>query len=188
MKHYLRAGKYSLIIMLICTVIFILNSLLPLHLNQWGILPRSSDHLIGILISPFLHGSWGHLFSNFFPFIIMGTFVGGQSHRRYLALFFFFIVSTGLLVWLFARGDSVHIGMSGVIYAFWGYLLVYGILRREFIPLLISLVVLFFYGGLIFGVFPTQMGISFESHLLGALVGGVTGYYLAKGSSQGQLQ
>lgn len=180
MKRYLLAGKYSVLIMLICSLVFILNSLFALHLNQWGIVPRSTAHLSGILISPFLHVSWGHLLSNLFPFIVFGILVGAQSVRRFLSLFFFFVISTGLLVWLFARGNSLHIGMSGVVYALWGYLLVYGFVRRQLIPLFISLFTLFFYGGLVLGVFPTRIGISFESHLMGVLVGGVTGYYLAK--------
>lgn len=180
MKNYLRAGKYSLFIMLLCSLIFTVNCLFSLNLNQWGIVPRSASHLLGILFAPFLHGSWEHLFSNFFPFVILGMLVGLQSVQRFLFLFLFFIISTGLLVWLFARGDSVHIGMSGVIYALWGYSVVYGLARRQVVPLIISLITLFFYGGLVFGIFPTSIQISFESHLMGTLVGAVTGYRLAK--------
>jgi len=180
MKPYLQAAKYSAAIMLACTLIFILNRIFALNLNQLGIVPRSAAHLSGILTAPFLHAGWGHLFSNFFPFIIFASLVGLQSPRRFLSLFIFFIFSTGLLVWLFARGDSVHIGMSGVIYAFWGYLLIYGFVRRQIIPLLISLLTLFFYGGLLFGLFPADFTTSFESHAMGALVGAATGYCLAR--------
>ena len=188
MKDFLRAGKYSLFIMLACTAIFIVNNLFLLNLNQWGIIPRSINHLSGIFFSPFLHASWGHLLSNFLPFVILGTLVGLQSPRRFLLLFIFFVFSTGLLVWLFARGGSVHIGMSGVVYALWGYLLVYGLVRRELIPLIISLITLFFYGGLVFGIFPSSIRVSFESHLMGAFVGAITGYYLAKQSDQSAQQ
>ena len=184
MKRYLLAAKYSMLIILICSIIYILNTLFALNLNQWGIVPRSAGHLPGIVIAPFLHVSWGHLVSNIFPFILFGTLVGLQSARRFFFLFFFFVICTGLLVWLFARGNSLHIGMSGVVYALWGYLLVYGFVRRQIVPLFISLFTLFFYGGLVFGVFPTHIGISFESHLMGALVGAITGYYLAKRSPQ----
>ncbi len=180
MKRSLLAAKYSTTIMLVCLLIFILNSLLPLNLNQWGIVPRSIEHLPGILIAPFLHANLAHLLSNFFPFIIFAILIGLQSVKRFWFLFIFFIISTGLLVWLFARGNSVHIGMSGVIYALWGYLLIYGFVRRKMMHIVISLITLFFYGGLVFGVFPTKVGISFEGHLMGALVGALTGYYLAK--------
>lgn len=176
MNRYLRATKMSFFIMLFCVFIFVLNSVLPVNLNQWGIVPRSTAHLSGILFAPFLHGSWAHLFSNFLPFVVLGGLIGWQSKKRFWGLFSFFIVSTGLLVWFFARGNSVHIGMSGVIYAFWGYLIVYGFLRRRFINILISLLTIIFYGGLVFGVLPTSAGISFESHMMGAVIGAFTAY------------
>lgn len=166
--------------MLICTVIFVLNILLPINLNQFGIVPRSLAHLSGIIFSPFLHGSWTHLFSNFLPFVILGGLIGLKSKKRFWLLFIIHVISTGSLVWLFARGNSVHIGMSGVIYAFWGYLIVYGVVRRQFLHIIISLATLIFYGGLVFGVLPVRAGVSFESHLLGALVGALSGYIFAK--------
>lgn len=180
MNRYLQATKMSFFIMLFCIAIFILNITLPVNLNQWGIVPRSTSHLSGILFSPFLHGSWAHLFSNFIPFIILGGLIGRQSRPHFWKLFFLFIISTGLSVWLLARGNSVHIGMSGVIYAFWGYLIVYGFLRRDFINIMISLLTIIFYGGLIFGVLPTSVGISFESHLMGAILGALTAYFINK--------
>lgn len=180
MERYLLVAKQSTLIMLLCLFVFILNSVLPLNLNQWGIVPRSSEHLVGILCAPFLHASLAHLFSNFVSFIIFSILIGSAGEKRFWSLFIFFILTTGGLVWLFARGNSVHIGMSGVIYAFWGYLLVYGFVRRQIKHLVISLITLFFYGGLLFGVFPTQISISFEAHLMGALVGALTGYILAK--------
>lgn len=180
MKQYLQSGKVSLIIMLGCTLIFVLNALLPINLNQFGIVPRSSAHLSGILFSPFLHGSWLHLVSNFFPFVVFGGLIGLTSIKRFWLLFVIHIISTGTLVWFFARGNSIHIGMSGVIYAFWGYLIVYGFIRRRLLHIVISLITVIFYGGLVFGVLPTRSGISFESHLLGAIVGAVSGYLFAK--------
>lgn len=184
MNRYLLAGKYSAAIMLVCSIVLIVNTVLPTDLNRFGIIPRSFEHLCGILIAPFLHAGWLHLLSNFLPFIVFGTLIGAQSSKRFWLLFILHIITTGMLVWLFARGNSVHIGMSGVIYAFWGYLIVYGFVRKKMMHLIISLVMLFFYGGLVFGVFPTRFGVSFESHLLGALVGAASGYYFAKPVAQ----
>jgi membrane associated rhomboid family serine protease len=180
MKQYLQSGKVSLYIMLICTAILLLNTLLPINLNQFGIVPRSFSHLSGIIFAPFLHGSWVHLFSNFIPFVIFGGLIGLNNIKRFWVLFIIQIICTGCLVWLFARGNSVHIGMSGVIYAFWGYLIVYGFVRKRFVHIAISVVVLLLYGGLVFGVLPTTPGVSFESHLLGAIVGALSGYIFAK--------
>jgi membrane associated rhomboid family serine protease len=184
MNRYLLAGKYSAAIMLVCGIVLIVNTVLPMDLNQFGIIPRSFDHLSGIFIAPFLHGSWLHLLSNLLPFIVFGTLIGTQGIKRFWLLFILHIFTTGVLVWLFARGNSVHIGMSGVIYAFWGYLIVYGLVRRNMIHLIISLLMLIFYGGLVFGVFPTRFGVSFESHLFGALAGAASGYYFAKPAAQ----
>ncbi len=184
MKSYLLAGKYSAVIMLFCCFIVFINMLLPFNLNQLGIVPRSAAHLIGIFFAPFLHAGWSHLFSNFLPFIVFGALIGMHSIKRFWLVFILHIIITGILVWLFARSNSVHIGMSGVIYAFWGYLIVYGVVRRKFLHILISLVTLIFYGGLIYGVLPTTAGVSFESHLLGALAGALSGYYFAKPASR----
>ncbi|MFT6926951.1 MAG: membrane associated rhomboid family serine protease [Psychromonas sp.] len=184
MNRYLLAGKQSAAIMLLCGLVLIANSVLPMDLNQFGIVPRSLDHLSGIFIAPFLHGSWLHLLSNFLPFMVFGTLIGAQGSKRFWLLFILHIISTGVLVWLFARGNSVHIGMSGVVYAFWGYLIVYGFVRGKMLHLIISLLMLIFYGGLAFGVFPTTLGVSFESHLFGALAGAASGYYFAKPAAQ----
>jgi membrane associated rhomboid family serine protease len=112
--------------------------------------------------------------------VILGGLIGVKSKKRFWLLFVIHVISTGSLVWLFARGNSVHIGMSGVIYAFWGYLIVYGVVRRQFLHIIISLATVIFYGGLVFGVLPVKAGISFESHLMGALVGALSGYIFAK--------
>lgn len=180
MKQYLQSGKVSLYIMLVCALVFTLNTLLSINLNQFGIVPRSTKHLSGILFSPFLHGSWVHLLSNFIPFVILGGLIGLKNRWRFYLLFTIHIISTGSLVWLFARGNSVHIGMSGIIYAFWGYLIIYGLVRKKFIHIAISVLTLLLYGGLVIGVLPMNPGVSFESHLLGALVGALSGYMFAR--------
>ena len=166
--------------MLICVAVWLINTVFFLNLNQFGILPRSISHLSGIIFAPFLHGNWLHLMGNFFVFIVLGGLVGLQGQKRFFSVFISLVIITGSLVWLLGRGGSVHIGMSGVVYAFWGFLLIYGIVRRQFFHLLVSIGIFVVYGGLIYGVFPTRPHISFESHLLGAIAGGVMGYYLAK--------
>lgn len=177
MKRYLKPAKHSLMIMLLCTVLLLLNSIFPV--NSFGIVPRDLSHLSGIFFAPFLHGGWLHLISNFLPFVILSTLIGLNSLKRFWLVFILSVLITGSFVWLFARGNSNHIGMSGVVYAMWGYLIVYGFKRKHFRDILIALLVLALYGGFIFGVLPTRPHISFESHLFGAVAGGVIGYYLA---------
>lgn len=177
MKRYLKPAKHSLMIMLLSAVLLLLNSIFPV--NNLGIVPRDVSHLSGILFAPFLHGGWLHLISNLFPFVILSTLIGLHSLKRFWFVFVVSALLTGSFVWLFARGNSIHIGMSGVVYAMWGYLIVYGFKRKHVRDIVIALLVLALYGGFIFGVLPTRPHISFESHLFGAIAGGFLGYYLA---------
>ena len=86
---------------------------------------------------------------------------------------------TNVLVWLFAR-PSLHIGASGIVYGIAFFLIFYGFFKKDFKSLLISLIIIFFYGGLVYGLFPNQPGISWESHLIGAIVGGYTAMNFAQ--------
>lgn len=178
MQRYFKAAKHSICIMLLCAVILLINGIFTV--NNLGIIPRDSSHLLGILFAPFLHGDWLHLISNFFPFIIFSSLIGLHSLKRFWLVFSLSVIMTGALVWLFARGGSVHIGMSGVVYAMWGYLIVYGFRQKQFLDMIISVLILILYGGLVFGVLPSTPNISYESHLFGALVGAFLGYFLSK--------
>lgn len=178
MKRYLKPAQHSLIIMALCTILLLLNTVFPV--NNLGIVPRNLNHLSGIVFAPFLHGGWLHLLSNFIPFVILSTLIGVHSLKRFWTVFILSVVLTGILVWCFARGGSIHVGMSGVVYAMWGYLIVYGFKRKHFRDIALAVVVIALYGGFIFGVLPTAPHISFESHLFGAIVGGGLGYYFAK--------
>jgi len=176
--RYFLTIKYSAMILLCCLLLLIANSIFAI--NSFGIVPRATSHLSGILFAPFLHANWMHLLANSFPFIVLSTLIGVHSVKRFWVVFGYSIITSGSLVWLLARGDTLHVGMSGVIYAMWGYLIVYGIRRRQFKDILISIIVLFIYGSLVFGVLPQQANVSFESHLFGALAGALFGYLLAK--------
>jgi len=178
MQRYFKPAKHSLMVMLLCAVLLLVNQFFPV--NQFGIMPRETSFLSGILISPFLHGDWMHLFSNFFPFVIFSSLIGLHSLKRFWIVFILSVLLTGILVWSFARGGSIHIGMSGVVYAMWGYLIVYGFKKKHFRDICVSILILVLYGGLVFGVLPSEPNISYESHFFGAFVGALLGYYLSK--------
>ncbi|TEW51282.1 rhomboid family intramembrane serine protease [Psychromonas algicola] len=178
MQRYFKPLKHSVIIILLCVVFLLLNIIFPV--NRLGIAPREMSHFSGIFFSPFLHVDWMHLLANSLPFIVLSSLIGLHSLTRFWLVFCLSVVSSGLLVWLFARGGTIHIGMSGVIYAMWGYLIVYGFKQRQFRDILISILVLFLYGGLVFGVLPQEANVSYESHFFGALVGCFLGYFFAK--------
>ena len=176
----LSSTRFAIIsIVTICFVLQLINSLPGISLNGLGIYPRSIQGLIGILCAPFLHGSWWHFASNMLPFIVLSWLICQYSVKRFYSVFLFTALVGGLLVWMFARGN-IHVGLSGVIYGLWGFILCYGIVRRPFKSIFIAVVVAFLYSGFIWGVLPQRFHISFESHLFGALSGFFLGYKLAK--------
>ncbi len=140
-----------------------------------GILPRTAIGLVGIIFAPLLHGSLSHLASNTLPVLLLGVtlyyFYGRIGNRVFVLSYFL----TGFLVWLFGR-PFYHLGASGLVYGMAAFLFVSGLVRSEFISLLIALVVMLAYGGLIWGISPLLTQISWESHLFGAIVGGVAAF------------
>ena len=141
----------------------------------WGILPGEVSGLRGVLFSPFIHGDFGHLVSNTLPMFIL--FTGAIYFYRSIAytVVFWITLISGLGVWFLGNYSgavqSYHIGASGVIYGLVTFLFFSGILRKSKRLLAISMLVLFFYGGLVWGVLPYQPGISWEGHLFGAFAG-----------------
>jgi len=165
---------YSLVAPFFLVVVMVLFRLaqdwLGTDLYWLGIMPRKAEGLIGILTTPFVHANWRHLIDNAIPFVILTS--GLFYFYRDLAFPVFLLnwLFTGLLVWTGAR-TAYHVGASGLIYGIASFLFFSGIIRR-FVPLMaISLVVVFLYGSMVWGIFPLKEEISWESHLLGAVAG-----------------
>ena len=137
-----------------------------------GVVPRNLIGLRGILFAPFLHGSFAHLLANSIPFAIMGWFVMLRDSRHFVSVTAAAMLGSGLLAWLIGAPGSVHVGASGVIFGYLGFLLLSGWYARSVGSILLSLLVAFMFGGLVFGVFPGQVGISWQAHL-GGFIGGV---------------
>ena len=141
------------------------------QLSAFGIIPCTFFGLIGIFTAPLLHGSLNHLVSNTIPLLFLGTVLVFFYDKISRIVFFRSYFWTNILVWLFGRQDSSHIGASGLVYGLAFFLIFFGIFRRDFTSILISVVVLMLYGGVIYGVLPTDPRVSWESHFAGALVG-----------------
>ena len=148
-----------------------------LDFTQFGIYPRRADGLAGILFSPFIHGSFAHLFANTSPIMVMGTMLLYGYPRAAKVLLPAVYLGSGIAVWLFAR-EAYHIGASGIAFGMLSFVFTVGVLRWERRTIAISLVVFFLYGGMISGVVPGAPDISFESHLSGALIGIVLAFLL----------
>jgi membrane associated rhomboid family serine protease len=141
-------------------------------LLTYGIIPRSVDGLRGILLAPFLHGSFAHLASNTVPFLVLGWLVMLRDRRHFLPVTLLSMLGAGAMAWLLGAPGSVHIGASGVIFGFLGFLMLAGWYTRSLGSILLSVLVTGLWGGLVFGVLPGQPGVSWQAHL-GGFLGGV---------------
>ena len=161
-------------------VIGIIDLVLGGALNVYGIAPHHIIGLRGILFAPFLHGGLGHLIANTIPFIVLGWFVMLQETSDFFVVTAITMLVSGLGTWVFGSPNSVHIGASGLIFGYLGFLLLRGYFERNFPSILLSLVVGFLYGSTIWGVLPTSPGISWEGHLFGFIGGVIAARLLAR--------
>lgn len=141
-------------------------------LNAFGIRPRTIEGLIGIVLAPFLHGDFAHLISNSIPFAALGWLILARSRDEFWRVTSIVWVSSGVGAWLLGAANTVHIGASGVVFGYFGFLLTRAFFDRHWLSAVIAIIVIAAYGSLIFGVLPFQMGISWQGHLFGA-IGGV---------------
>lgn len=158
-------------------VVFSIQFFLHLDLSYLGILPRTTHGLIGILTATFIHGNSLHIISNTIPLLFLGWALFYFYEPIAKKVFVICYIGTNTLVWLFAR-PSLHIGASGLVYGIALFLISYGVFKKDFKALLISITVIFFYGSLVYGILPYQPGISWESHLFGAIVGTLTALFV----------
>jgi len=124
-----------------------------------------------------MHGDWAHLISNSAPMAVLGMMLFYFYWKIAWVSYILIYTLCGLAVWLFARGSAVHIGASGVIYGLVAFIFWNGIFRRDLKSIILLLIVTILYSGMMFGILPNQPGISWESHLLGALAGIALAWY-----------
>ena len=149
----------------------IIEVLFDLDLSNFGIYPLSLEGLPGILFSPFIHADFGHLFNNSLPLFFLGTalFYFYSEIALKVSLWTYFL--TGVLVWLAGR-SAWHIGASGLIYGLASFLFFSGIIRKYFRLVALSLLIVFLYGSMVWGIFPNiYKEVSWESHMLGFISG-----------------
>jgi membrane associated rhomboid family serine protease len=138
--------------------------------SHFGIYPGSVNSLSGILLAPLIHGSWSHLASNTTPVVVLGTaLLYGYPRSTKITLPLIYLGS-GCGVWLFAR-ETYHIGAIGMTFGMMFFVFTIGSMRWDRRAIALSMIVFFLYGGMIWGIFPQDPGISFENHFIGAAIG-----------------
>jgi membrane associated rhomboid family serine protease len=148
-------------------------------LDDFGVVPRRLTGLVGIPAAPFLHANLRHIVSNTLPLFVLLILLAGSRAESWEVVAFVILLS-GLLLWMFGR-QGVHVGASGLVSGLGAFLILSGILERRIVPLLIALLVGFFYGSaLLSGIIPRfGSAVSWDGHLCGAVAGVVVALALA---------
>lgn len=158
---------------------------LSVDLYRFGILPRKAAGLYGVFLSPFIHRDFTHLLSNSLPFFLFNFLIIVFYQRYWLKCSILITILSGAGVWLFARGNSYHVGASSLIYGLAFFIIFMGFKQRNLKALLIAFFVIFFYSSsLISGLLPISRYISWEGHLFGALAGIAVAVWFTAGKNR----
>lgn len=144
-------------------------------LSKWGIYPRTLSGLKGILFAPFLHGDFSHLLNNTYPMLFLGTALFMFYRKASYKVLLWGTLLTGVWVWAGAR-ESFHIGASGVVYVLAAFIFFSGVFAGNKRMMGLSLITVFVYGSMVWGVLPLKAGVSWESHLFGGVAGVLLAY------------
>ncbi len=151
-------------------VVFLIELQFKVNFNDFGIYPRTLNGLKGILLSPFIHGSLQHLYSNTLPLAILSAALVYFYQPVAFKVLFYGTLLSGLITWVIGR-PSYHIGVSGVIYLLASFIFFKGVFAKHYRLIALSLFVVFVYGSMLWYILPIKDGISWEGHLGGFLTG-----------------
>jgi membrane associated rhomboid family serine protease len=176
MRAFFRRTAALVAFVALLWAVQVVNWIFGYGLNPaFGLIPRHVSGLDGVIAMPLLHGSFAHLMANTPPLLVMGGLLVATTTRALLAVNAVVIGLGGGLVWLFGS-SAIHIGASGLVFGWFGFLVARGLVDRSPITLGAALVVGVLYGSLLWGVFPGQPGVSWEAHLFGALAGAAAAF------------
>jgi len=163
-KETIRDFKLLGFYVAVIWIIEIANQAFQHGLNQYGLVPREFEQIYGVITVHFLHWGFGHLISNTLPLLFLGSMVclSGQALRVSISI----AVISGIAVWIFARSGT-HVGASGLVMGYWGYLISKALFDRSLKNLLIGIITIALYGGIVFSLFDFRASVSFEGHLFG---------------------
>jgi membrane associated rhomboid family serine protease len=183
------AGAAALMVLLLVAlwVLEAIDQLSGNRLDYYGIQAHEVDGLPAIFTAPFLHAGWEHLISNSLPFFVLGFLVLVGGLARWLLSSLISIVSSGLAAWLLTPVNTIVLGASGLIFGWFGYLLARGLWSRKPGQIAVAVLLMVVYGGMIWGIFPSGSGISWQAHLGGAVGGVLAAWLLHRRTRTAQL-
>lgn len=189
-RKFLGSLIVPLIIVAVMWVVKITEVSFGINLSRFGVMPHSVEGLVGILTLPFLHANWEHLLSNSVPILVLGTalyYCYPTLANRVLLITY---LSSGLLTWCIGNPESTHIGASALVYGLNLFLIASGFIRGNRMLIVISLIMVFLYGGFIWDMIPSiaiPQNISWEGHLSGAIIGVLLAVFLRKEGPQKEV-
>lgn len=182
-NRILNALAYPVFFIVIITLVHLVQYVFEINFTQYGIYPRDTKGLIGIITSPLIHGSFSHLFNNSIPILILGSSLFYFYKEIAFKVSVWVYLMVGIWTWVYAR-EAYHIGASGLLYGLFSFLLVSGFIRGNSQLISLSFAVIFLYGSLVWGIFPIDVKISFEGHLWGFVAGIILALYYRKQGPQ----
>lgn len=178
-KRFILSLVFPMFFLLIIWIVKLIEIILNLDFALFGIFPLRLKGLIGIITAPLVHSDFEHLIANSVPILILGSGLFYFYNKIAIKVFFMSYFIANIWIWLGAR-QAYHIGASGVVYSIASFLFFSGIFSRNIRMVSISLLVVFLYGSMIWGVLPIQPHISWESHLMGGIAGMILAVYYRK--------
>ena len=148
-------------------------------LNGFGIRPRALFGLVGIFIAQFIHSDWDHLLGNTIPFGILGWFIMLQGGiTNFFVVTVFVALFSGFGTWIFGQPNTSHVGASGIIFGYLGFLLLRSYVDRDGVAIVLTAIVGFIYGRALWLIFPIRAVMSWECHMFGLLGGVLSAYFI----------
>ena len=169
-KDLLKSLYFPSLFIIVMWTVWLAEIVFQVDLSFLGLYPLSAKGLVGIITAPLVHSGYEHLIANSIPMFVLGASLFYFYRQIAYKIFFLTYLITNIWVWFLARGEAYHIGASGVVYGLAAYLFTSGLIRKNPRLMAISLVIIFLYGSMIWGVFPDffpEKNISWESHLMG---------------------
>jgi membrane associated rhomboid family serine protease len=177
---------FSAFFLSLCWSVFVMDEYLGFPLKQYGMEPRTVEGLRGIVTMHFLHGDLEHIAQNSLAFFVLNTFLFYFYRSISLSIFAVIAIVSPVLLWSVGRPGN-HIGASVLIYGEFAFLLVSGLIRRNPLLLRVALVVVLYYGSLVWYVFPVDKKVSWEGHACGFFIGVLAAFWFRKKGPQRKI-